>query len=294
MTTREHTWQSFVNWWTTRKVAFALLTTSLLGGVLGYINQHSGVLIPIPFVTDFYANVSTELISIAITVLVIDTLNDRRAVQQEKVALILQMSSPINSVAREAIRMLRTRGWLTDGTLRGINLRWANLQDAYLEGANLPDTNLFRARLKGAHLQWSNLEGAKGLKDEQLVHLHNLRGAAMPDGTIYDGRYNLKRDLSWMQHSGVDRSDPEAVAGFYGVPVETYLSGQVWAQQHLDRLRHKGDIDLQWEDDNLTPSSQTLQPPLASQQQGHRLIYVLGGFIIGMLLTKLFGGQRVK
>ncbi|MFQ5401667.1 MAG: pentapeptide repeat-containing protein [Anaerolineae bacterium] len=155
MTTRKQIWQRFVNWWTTKKVALALLTMAFLGGALGYINQHSGLFISVSFITDFYANVSTELASIAITVLVIDTLNDRRAVQQNKGALMLQMGSPINSVAREAIRILRMRDWLTDGTLRGTNLSWSNLQNAYLSEANMPDTNLFRAKLSGVHLQFS-------------------------------------------------------------------------------------------------------------------------------------------
>lgn len=158
----------------------------------------------------------------------------------------------------------------------------------------MPTANFFRAKLAGVHLQWSNLEGAKGLKDEQLVYLHNLRGATMPDGSLYDGRYNLKRDLSWMQHSGVDPRDPEAVANFYGVSVEAYLSGQAWAQEHLDRLRRKADIDLQWSGDNTIPSTRTMQQLVTSQQPAQKSLYMLSGLAVGMLLTKIFGGQRFK
>lgn len=286
-------WQKIVNWLTTSRVASGLLIIALLIGVLGYINQYSGLFKPIPLFEEFYANLSTELVSIALTVLVIDKLNDRRVIQQEKDALILQMGSPINSIAREAVRMLRTRDWLTNGTLRGANLRWADLQNAYLSKANLSDADLFRARLNGVHLQWSNLEGAKGLKDEQLVHLHNLRGAIMPDGTVYDGRYNLKRDLSWLQKSGIDTNDPDAIAKFYGVSVETYLSGQTWAQQNLDRLQNRAEIVQQWEFDHDISPAQFTQSPIASQHSDHQLVYLIGGFLIGLLSMKIFSEQRI-
>ena len=44
------------------------------------------------------------------------------------------MSSPTNFVAKEAARILRMQGWLTDGTLQGANLLRANLRKAFLPG----------------------------------------------------------------------------------------------------------------------------------------------------------------
>ena len=65
-------------------------------------------------VEQLYSNFGIELFSIAITVLVIETLNERRAKQERKTELILQMGSPDNSFAVEAVRILRQKaGWRT-------------------------------------------------------------------------------------------------------------------------------------------------------------------------------------
>lgn len=229
-------WRRFIDWWTVQRVALILLLVAAVTGLLGYLNQHSGWFMPLLFITDFYANFSTELASIAITVLVIDTLNERRAVQQEKAGLILQMDSPTNSIAREAVRILRARGWLTDGSLQGAYLYRANLQSTFLVKADLRKANLRRANLKRAYLQKANLAGARDLVDEQLVQARMLRGAIMVNGNRYDGRFNLEGDLEEAVREGTDVNDPEAMAGFYGVSPEAYLRGQAWAKSNLAKL----------------------------------------------------------
>jgi hypothetical protein len=278
-----------------------LLLIATLIGVLGYLNQHSGLLVPTSIVTDFYANVSAELASIAITVLVIDTLNERRLVQQEKAALIFQMGSPTNSIAGEAIRMLRARGWLTDGSLEGANLSWANLEDAYLENANMPKVDLFRAKLKGAHLEWSNLKGARvatvwsDLKrarragDKQFAQTTNLRGATMPDGSQYDGRYNLVGDLRWARNEPRNTDDPGAMAEFYKVPLEVYLSGQTWAQQNLARLRGEtsSEVNSTKSDDSRDLPAIKLNEPLLLGRPDRVSLYVLGVLAVSAIAIKL-------
>lgn len=183
----------------TRIIGAIFLIIALLCGLLGYINQHSKIYIPEPIIADFYANVSAELASIAVTVLIIDYLNERRATQQEKERLILQMGSPINSATRESIRILRAKGWLTNGSLKKADLSWANLQDAYLSRVKMSGANLHRANLKGAHLQKSDLEGVT-VTDFQLAEARFLSTAIMPDGSRYDGRFNLPGDLAWVRH----------------------------------------------------------------------------------------------
>lgn len=141
---------------------------------------------------DLYANVGAELLSLAATVLVIDRLNQRRATQQEKRRLILQMGSPDNAFAVEAARILSSEEWLEDGSLKKAKLRSANLQkarlwdadlqeaylrhailqDAKLRGANLQETDLQEANLKGAVLRDANLKGA------------NLRGANLQEADL--------------------------------------------------------------------------------------------------------------
>lgn len=232
--------QYLVNSWSVRQVGLIMLISAIIIAVLGYLNQHGNLFLPVPIVTDFYANVSTELVSIAITILVIDALNERRAIQQEKKNLILQMSSPTNSIAREAVRILRMRGWLTDGTLRGSNLLRANLRKAYLEKADLQDVLFDKADLQGAYLQWSNLKGARKLEEYQLIQVKYFRGATMPDGSCYNGRFNLIGDLDWAHHSLKIASDNhQAMADFYGVSLEEYLQGQTWAKENLLELQSK-------------------------------------------------------
>ena len=49
----------------------------------------------------------------------------------------------------------------------------------------------------------------------------------MPDGDIYDGRYNLEGDLEFARWWGrAIAEDHQAMAYFYGVSLETYIRGQ--------------------------------------------------------------------
>ena len=224
--------------WSVRHAGFVMLVTAFIVAVIGYLNVHLNWMGPLPIVADFYANVSTELASVALTVLVIDALNERRAIQREKESLILQMSSPINAVAREAVRVLRVRGWLVDGTLRRANLLRANLRKAFLEKADLREVFLLKADLSGAYLQWSNLEGARELELTQLVQVAYLRGATLQDGSRYDGRFKLAGDLKWARTSEkIALNNAQAMADFYKVSLQNYREGQRWAKKNLARLR---------------------------------------------------------
>ncbi|MBI5952475.1 MAG: pentapeptide repeat-containing protein [Chloroflexi bacterium] len=231
-------WRSVLLWWNLQRVAVGLLILAVFIAAYGYINQHGSWQLPLPFVADFYANVSTELISIVITILIIDGLNERRTIQQEKQALILQMSSPTNFIAKEAARILRMRGWLTDGTLQGANLLRANLRKVLLVKADLRGALFYKAELWDAYLHETNLTGAIELEDWQLVTVKYLRKAILPDGKVYDGRFNLRGDLSWAYDKlGIAKDDDQAIADFYGVPVDDYRRGQIWAAENLQKLR---------------------------------------------------------
>jgi len=156
-------------------------------------------------IIDLYANGGSELLSIALTVLIIETLNERRAVAAEKRDLILQMGSPNKILAVEAVRLLNSRQWLQDRSLeqanfRGADLEGTNLMQAHLKrtdfgganlrGANLVETNMYSANLwwvtlreavlrsadlRRANLMEANLKAAD-LKGSNLSHA-NLRGA---------------------------------------------------------------------------------------------------------------------
>lgn len=161
-----------------------------------------------------------------------------------------------NKIVLEAVEELRVHGWLSDGSLHGIplcdcrlegadlfkaslrkvdfhraNLQMADLSMADLTGAKLSRTKLqgadfSQAILKDADLYKANLGGARNLTTAQLSQASRLYGAVMPDGSLYDGRFNLPGDLEFARWGRVNVNDPEAMARFLGVPVELYLMGQ--------------------------------------------------------------------
>lgn len=172
------------------------------------------------------------------------------------IELIRKLRSPENKRVLQAIEEMRVRGWLEDGSLKGIplchvhmqgadllkanlantdlhqaHLEWADLSMADLSGAkltraNLQGANLSRTTLKDADLFKANLRDARNLSDEQFSHVKRLWGAIMPDGSSYDGRYKLAGDIEFAKWGQVNVDDPRAMAEFFGVPLEIYERGQ--------------------------------------------------------------------
>ncbi|HET7011582.1 MAG TPA: pentapeptide repeat-containing protein [Anaerolineales bacterium] len=170
--------------------------------------------------------------------------------------LVRKMRSPESKLVLEAVEELRARNWLEDGSLRGVVLCHAHLERADLCKANLAEVDLHQAHLQGADLSMAKLIGAKltranlegvnfsaadlsgadlfkadmrdarNLSLDQLSKAKRLSFATMPDGTPYDGRFNLPGDLDLARWGKVDVNDPAAMAYFLGVSLETYLHGQ--------------------------------------------------------------------
>ena len=140
--------------------------------------------------------------------------------------IISKLRSSENKRVLEAVEELRAHGWLSDGTLKNIalihaHLEGADLMNADLEGvdfhqahmefadlssANLNGAKMVRATLKGANFSKADLTGADlfkanlvdaiGLTPAQLRTAKRLIGATLPDGKLYDGRYNLEGDMA--------------------------------------------------------------------------------------------------
>ncbi len=176
-------------------------------------------------------------------------------------SLIRKLRSPNNRQVLEAIEELRARGWLEEGVLMGIpllhvhfegadlfnaNLRGVDFHQAHLQGCNLARADLTGAKLtradlrgadfskavlKEADLYKADLREARNLTDEQLAETKRLWGATMPDGSVYDGRYNLNGDLQFARWARVDVNDPEAMAYYLGVSLDAYLRGQEAAKR---------------------------------------------------------------
>jgi uncharacterized protein YjbI with pentapeptide repeats len=168
-----------------------------------------------------------------------------------KIELINRLQSPENRFALQAVEELRSCGKLLDGSLRGIalcqaQLDYANLKDTDLcfvdlHQAKLENVDLSSAKLRAAKLNRANLDGtdltgadlykvnlrsAQNLTDEQLATANELFGSIMPDGNVYDGRFNLAGDLARAKWAKVKVEDPKSMADFYGVSLDTYLHGQ--------------------------------------------------------------------
>ncbi|MBZ0278546.1 MAG: toll/interleukin-1 receptor domain-containing protein [Anaerolineae bacterium] len=114
----------------------------------------------------------------------------------DKELLIRQLGSTDHAATRDAIKALRRRGWLEDGTLRGVHLPGANLSDANLIGADLQNSILGGADLSYARLSRANLSGAD-------LDGANLRGANLHRTTGHKMNL-LGADLSYANLSGAD------------------------------------------------------------------------------------------
>jgi hypothetical protein len=181
--TKGYTRKQVVTWSATRIVGAIVLLASVLIGVLGYINQHGYGIKPNPFIADFYANVATELASISITVLIIDTLNERRETQRLKEQLIREMGSFDNGIALRAVRELVYHGWHKDGSLRNANLSGANLQGVDLSRADIQGAYLVKTNLNNSKLIDTNFEGAF-LNESNLQNTH-LNEANLSNTDLY-------------------------------------------------------------------------------------------------------------
>ena len=170
--------------------------------------------------------------------------------------IISKLRSPENKRVLEAVGELRAHGWLNDGTLKNIalihaHLEGADLMNADLEGidfhqahmeftdlssANLAGAKMVRATLKGANftktditgvdLFKANLVDAIGLTQNQLRSTKRLIGATLPDGKLYDGRYNLEGDMEFLAWSRIDPNNSAEMAKMLGIPEEVYVQGQ--------------------------------------------------------------------
>jgi hypothetical protein len=174
--------------------------------VIGLVGEYTNLL---PWIKE----ISPELIGIGITVLIIDNANESIKRREEKKRLILQMGSPDNAFVREAVRQLRERGWLMDGSLSKANLHRANLSGADLSNAVMIGVNLEGAELEGCDLTQADLSAANLLKAI-------LRQADLSDANLEGARMeyaDLANALLWGANlrsanlRGADVSDDQLV-----------------------------------------------------------------------------------
>ena len=184
-----------------RLIGIVLLGLAVLSGTLGFINQHSEVYIPAPLISDYYANVSSELASIAITILLINYLSEQRFERRERARLIKELRSTDNAAVKRAANDLWVLDWLEDGCLRGailhnssmmnIDIRGADLRNADLTGADMRGSDLRQVKLDGAIINEANLKKAV-ISLNQLSTISSFESAIMPDGVQYNDEWSWK------------------------------------------------------------------------------------------------------
>lgn len=180
------------NRFSAKYVAVALLIVAIVGAALGYLNQHSSLFEPDNVITDFYANISTELASIAITVLVINTLNERRARQQEKENLVLQIGSPVNTVGSRYDGRYNLKGdlWWAYEIMKldlsdseAMSQRYGVPIDTYLEGQRWARQNLRRV-----HQEFeadSQRRGVRGYSHQPAISVQGVERRERSLDSIY-------------------------------------------------------------------------------------------------------------
>lgn len=158
-----------------------------------------------------FLNLGTELIGATITYCLFELLIEKEiARESRKEGLIRHMGSIVREVAVPAVDDLREQGWITDGSLRGVDLRGAELSIANLKEADLRYAKLERTWLWEANLEKPNLLGANlreaNLRDTNLRQVNlrdanlegaDLRAAHMKGASLLDAnlkRTNLGRD----------------------------------------------------------------------------------------------------
>ena len=174
----------------------------LRGVVLVAVLAGIGVLIFSSDLPSYWQNIYVTVVGAIGTVLIIDQRAEQRAIRQRKEELILQMGSPDNGFAIEAVRLLRQKGWLTDGSLRRARLWGANLKQADLSGANMQEVQLAGANLQGAILAKANLEGS------QLSGV-NLQGAILVEANMRRSTMLWKANLQGSTLWRVDLRDSQ-------------------------------------------------------------------------------------
>lgn len=217
-------------------IAYFFLAIAVIIGLFGYLFEHKLIFNFTTFSNAFYANISTELISISITVLVIERLIRKREENELKRQLVRELRSTDSAITMRALDELNARGWSIEGVIRRAHLLRANFKGAYLKNvdlsyawmreANFENSFMQGIKLKGAVLVGANFLGAKALTATQLSEATMLLAAIMPNGKTYDGRFNLEGDLKVAKEYNFDISDPQSAAKFYGISKEAFVQGQ--------------------------------------------------------------------
>ncbi len=146
----------------------------------------------------------------------------KEATEQLKRDLIMRMGSRVNDTAVSAADELLERGWLRDGSLKGVNLIDANLQGANLINANLQGVVLGGANLFGALLAQVDLQ-------EGRLGRTNLQGADCWNA-------DLKRAEFWLANlkgANLERANLQG-ASFLQANLQEVELSEAWFSENTE------------------------------------------------------------
>lgn len=158
----------------------------IMFGIIFYI---CGRIFPTEFFLEFRANVLTEMVSIGITILVVDQVYKKQRTVGRKAQLIRMLQSGDYDVAQRAILEMKsqvsespyvgdlTRSWITDGELRNCPLTGCLFEDAELYEADFEGANLMNSVFYGSILSRANFKGC------------NLKGVDFTDAVLDDALF---------------------------------------------------------------------------------------------------------
>ncbi len=132
----------------------------------------------------YYTNIFTELLSLVVTVFVLNVYFSEREEARRLRDFVYDAGSASNHIAIRAAEYLYRHGKLfgDNSLLRNADLRGANLRSARLNSVNLCYTNLDGANLARAQLERTNFS------DANLSHT-NLRRADLSYATLMDAHF---------------------------------------------------------------------------------------------------------
>lgn len=172
------------------KVIIILLVISLFSGLFSVSQQTDGL-----WLANYMQSLSTELLGAIFTFILFEIFIGRRRdsnvekkrLMVEKRRLMVEMRSQNNDVANNAVRQMRSRGWLSDGSLKDCNLRNANLRHVNFAEADLRGVNFYNANIRRAN----------------FYNVYFDETTIMPDGIPWSTEIDLRRYLVY-EHGKVE------------------------------------------------------------------------------------------
>lgn len=153
--------KGFKHVFTVTNAGYFFLFLAIITIIIGYISQNGSFNL-LGLWNIMWANIGAEALSISITILIIDKLNNRRMSIAEKTKLIWEIQDAENSIANRAFQRLHKLGWLNvNSPSLECNFEGSELKDLRLHNANMNNFNLTQVNLENARISESTLINAK-------------------------------------------------------------------------------------------------------------------------------------